>query len=59
MIRSGTRTLYVKAPAGISVSRSQHARDREIYERSIGDALWDVSTVHIGVLLQHVHGSVR
>jgi hypothetical protein len=38
MIRSVTRTLFVKAPAMISVSRLQHARDREVYERSIGDA---------------------
>jgi len=59
MIRTVTRTQSVKAYARISVPCLQLARDREVYELSTGDAPWDVSAVHVGVLLQHVHESVR
>jgi len=50
MIRCVTRTQSVKAPARTSVPCLQLARDREVYERSTGDASWDMSAVHIGVL---------
>lgn len=38
-----TRTQCVKAPARICVPCLQLASDREVYERSVGDASWDVS----------------